>query len=110
MGKLLGAHDSYELDRPDLNKCPDCGCFFDGDNCPLCGKTVVSKRGRNKGIFYSCSGYPDCSFSSWDLPTKEHCPNCGKMLFLKKTKEILVCHDKECGYQAPAPAKEDKGE
>ena len=38
MGKLLGAHDSYELDRPDLNKCPDCGCFFDGDNCPLCGK------------------------------------------------------------------------
>ena len=79
-------------------------------NCPLCGKTVVSKRGRNKGIFYSCSGYPDCSFSSWDLPTKEHCPDCGKMLFLKKTKEILVCHDKECGYQAPAHAKEEKGE
>lgn len=38
MGKLLGAHDSDELDRPDLNKCPDCGCFFDGDICPLCGK------------------------------------------------------------------------
>ena len=38
MGRLLGAHDSDELDRPDLNKCPDCRCFFDGDNCPLCGK------------------------------------------------------------------------
>ena len=38
MGKLLGAHDSDELDRPDLNKCPDCLCFFAGDNCPLCGK------------------------------------------------------------------------
>lgn len=38
MGKLLGAHDSDELDRPDLNKCPDCGCFFSQDNCPLCGK------------------------------------------------------------------------
>ena len=38
MGKLLGAHDSEELDRPDLNKCPDCRCFFAGDNCPLCGK------------------------------------------------------------------------
>ena len=38
MGKLLGAHASDELDRPDLNKCPDCLCFFAGDNCPLCGK------------------------------------------------------------------------
>lgn len=35
---MLGAHDSSELDRPDLNKCPDCRCFFEGDNCPLCGK------------------------------------------------------------------------
>lgn len=38
MGRMLGAHDSDELDRPDLNKCPDCRCFFEGDNCPLCGK------------------------------------------------------------------------
>ncbi len=38
MGRLLGSHDSDELDRPDLNKCPDCGCFFTQDNCPLCGK------------------------------------------------------------------------
>jgi len=39
MGRLLGSHaDDRELDRPDLNKCPDCGCFFPQDNCPLCGK------------------------------------------------------------------------
>ena len=39
MGRMLGAFDnSEELDRPDLNKCPDCECFFAGDNCPLCGK------------------------------------------------------------------------
>ncbi len=38
MGKLLGAYDSDELDRPDLNKCPDCGCFFATDACTLCGK------------------------------------------------------------------------
>lgn len=36
---MLGAFDnSEELDRPDLNKCPDCLCFFAGDTCPLCGK------------------------------------------------------------------------
>lgn len=39
MGRLLGSHaDDQELDRPDLNKCPDCDCYFAGDNCPLCGK------------------------------------------------------------------------
>ncbi len=39
MGRLLGSHaDAGELDRPDLNKCPDCGCFFAQDHCPLCGK------------------------------------------------------------------------
>ena len=39
MGRMLGAFaDTEELDRPDLNKCPDCGCFFPQDNCPLCGK------------------------------------------------------------------------
>lgn len=39
MGRMLGAFaDNEELDRPDLNKCPDCGCFFPQDDCPLCGK------------------------------------------------------------------------
>ncbi len=38
MGRMLGAYDSDELDRPDLNKCPDCGCYFATDACPLCGK------------------------------------------------------------------------
>ena len=39
MGRMLGAFDNpEELDRPDLNKCPDCECFFAGDSCPICGK------------------------------------------------------------------------
>lgn len=39
MGRLLGSHaDDNELDRPDLNKCPDCGCYFAQMDCPLCGK------------------------------------------------------------------------
>lgn len=39
MGKYLGSHDSDELDRPDLNKCPECGSFFapEDDTCPICG-------------------------------------------------------------------------
>ena len=39
MGRMLGSFaDNEELDRPDLNKCPDCNCFFAGESCPLCGK------------------------------------------------------------------------
>lgn len=38
MGRNLGYHDSDELDRPELNKCPDCECYFATEACPLCGK------------------------------------------------------------------------
>lgn len=38
MGRSLGYFDSDELDRPELNKCPDCECFFATEACPLCGK------------------------------------------------------------------------
>lgn len=44
--------ESDELDRPDLNKCPDCGAFFAGDNCPLCGKEcpVEYRAGNRKPV------------------------------------------------------------
>ncbi|MBE6679477.1 MAG: type I DNA topoisomerase [Ruminococcaceae bacterium] len=75
-----------------------------GVDCPKCGAKVVSKIGRNKTVFYSCERYPDCDFSTWDMPTNEKCPNCGKMLFRKKGKDLYVCQDKDCGYKTEAPA------
>ena len=69
-----------------------------GVACPKCSAKVVMKTGRNKTVFYSCERYPDCDFSSWDMPTNEKCPTCGQMLFRKKGKALLVCHDKACGY------------
>lgn len=52
MGKFLGAYDGEEIDRPDLNKCPDCACFFAGDNCPLCGKACPEefRAGNRKPV------------------------------------------------------------
>lgn len=69
-----------------------------GVPCPKCRAKMVMKVGRKKNVFYSCERYPTCDFSSWDLPTNEHCPQCGQMLFRKKGKPLLVCHDKACGY------------
>ena len=70
-----------------------------GVNCPKCQAKLVTKYGRNRTVFYSCERYPDCDFSSWDMPVKENCPQCGKMLFRKKGKPMLICHDKDCGYK-----------
>lgn len=41
---------SEYIERPDLNKCPDCGCYFGGANCPLCGKPCPEeyKAGNRK--------------------------------------------------------------
>ena len=75
--------------------------------CPTCGGKVITKYGKRKTVFYSCENYPKCDFSSWDMPTAEKCPNCGKMLFRKKGKDLLICADKACGYKREAePIKE----
>jgi DNA topoisomerase-1 len=70
-----------------------------GVDCPKCSAKLITKYGRNHAVFYSCERYPDCDFSSWDMPMKENCPQCGKMLFRKKGKALLICHDQECGYK-----------
>jgi DNA topoisomerase-1 len=66
--------------------------------------------GKKKSLFYGCSAYPTCDFSSWDMPTKEKCPKCGGMLFLKKSKNQLVCHLESCGYSVAAPEKETEND
>ena len=81
-----------------------------GVPCPKCQSKVVMKYGKNKTVFYSCEKYPTCDFSSWDMPTGESCPSCGGMLFRKKGKAQIVCHDKACGYTREATEKEMTGE
>ena len=76
--------------------------------CPVCGGKVITKYGKKKTVFYSCENYPKCDFSSWDMPTAEHCPDCGKILFRKKGKNLLVCAEKGCGFKKDAPALEEQ--
>jgi DNA topoisomerase-1 len=63
------------------------------------------KNGKRRTVFYSCEKYPECDFSSWDMPTNEKCPECGGMLFRKKGQALLVCHESECGYKQEATEK-----
>ncbi len=71
--------------------------------CPRCGGDVIEKKTKRRTSFYGCSNYPNCNFMTWDLPTDQVCPKCGKSLF-KKKGNILYCPDKEgCGYEVAAP-------
>jgi DNA topoisomerase-1 len=65
--------------------------------CPVCHKPaqkMISKKGK---VYYGCSGYPSCNFISWDIPTGELCPTCGKHLVEKGG--ATVCSDKNCNYE-----------
>lgn len=78
-----------------------------GVSCPKCGRDLVKKRGKKRGvIFYACEGYPDCDFSSFDLPTTEKCPSCGGMLYRKKGGDVFLCKTPGCTYKQEDEAKE----
>jgi hypothetical protein len=73
MGRMMGAfdRDNDMLDRPDLNKCPDCGCFFAQDNCPLCGKPCPeemragNRKPPKKEKYKYDNGYRTVQFVDW---------------------------------------------
>ena len=54
--------------------------------CPKCGGALVAKHSRNNRKFYGCANYPACDFITWNEPTAEKCPVCGKTLFRRKGK------------------------
>ena len=68
--------------------------------CPRCGKKMLLKKSKKGRSFYGCEGFPECSFMTWNVPTKEVCPQCGKSLFMKGGKSgKLVCETDGCGYE-----------
>ena len=47
-----------------------------GVDCPKCGGDILERRTRKRRVFYGCSTYPKCDFTSWTRPLKEPCPQC----------------------------------
>ncbi len=72
--------------------------------CPVCGGKVIGKKSRRGYQFYGCDNYPECNFMTWDKPTGENCPKCGKSLF-KGKGGLITCPDEKCGYSFKAPRK-----
>ena len=71
-----------------------------GGTCPKCGEKVVQKKSKRGRTFYGCSGYPECTFMTWNVPVEEKCPQCGCTLFQRGGKSgSLVCEKEGCGYE-----------
>jgi DNA topoisomerase-1 len=69
--------------------------------CPDCGKPMRRMRSKTGKIYYGCTGYPDCKFLSWDIPTGDKCPKCGAFLIRKGNQ--IRCSSKDCNYSVNAP-------
>ncbi|MCD6289220.1 MAG: type I DNA topoisomerase [Anaerolineae bacterium] len=64
-----------------------------GVRCPKCGSELVERRTRRGRVFYGCSAYPACDFSTWQRPLPTPCPSCGGLLVVsgKHTARCLQC-------------------
>jgi len=72
-----------------------------GVSCPDCGASVIEKKTKRGKIFFGCTNYPECEFTSWDKPTDIKCPDCGGIMYEKLTrgnrKYCPVCEEKKKG-------------
>jgi len=71
-----------------------------GVNCPKCGGKVLVKKTRKGKRYLGCENYPQCTFMTWDKPTKENCPQCGNFMVKKFSgkKVQMKCSNENCNY------------
>ncbi len=66
--------------------------------CPECGAAMTVRKSKRGKTYYSCLGYPDCKFMSWDIPTGEKCPKCNGAL-VQTARGGVKCSGKDCDYR-----------
>ncbi len=66
--------------------------------CPKCGAGMLKRKSKRGFVYYACETGMDCGFMSWDVPTEEDCPTCGKSLFKKSGKGRMkpFCINPDC--------------
>ena len=84
--------------------------------CPKCGGKILKRTSKKGYVFYACERGTDCGFITWDVPTKDVCPRCGKTMFKHAGRGPLksFCINEECpnfvpeekrSYKKKTPAK-----
>ncbi len=82
-------------------------------HCPKCGGAILVRNTKRGRVFYGCERYPECDFTSWDMPVDDRCPVCGSPMVLKRDrkKDISwhVCTNESCKHrvEVEAPAQDE---
>ena len=66
--------------------------------CPKCGGRILKRTSKKGYVFYACERGTDCGFITWDVPTKDFCPACGKTMFKRSGRGYAkpFCINEEC--------------
>ena len=71
--------------------------------CPQCGSRILKRTSKTGHVFYACERGKDCGFITWDVPTKDFCPACGKTLFKHSGRGVFkpYCENPQCSQFVP---------
>ena len=71
--------------------------------CPKCGSRILKRTSKKGYVFYACERGVDCGFITWDVPTKDYCPACGKTMFKRSGRGPLksFCVNESCPNFVP---------
>ena len=71
--------------------------------CPKCGGRILKRISKKGYVFYACERGTDCGFITWDVPTKDFCPACGKTMFKHSGRGPLksFCINEQCPNFVP---------
>jgi DNA topoisomerase-1 len=72
-------------------------------SCPKCGSRILKRTSRKGYTFYACERGPECGFMTWEVPTAETCPSCGKTLFKHsgRGRKKPFCINESCPQFVP---------
>ena len=77
--------------------------------CPKCGEGDIAERKARRGnVFWGCTNYPKCDFTSNLKPVAKKCPECGSPYLVEKTLKsgiFLECPNKKKGAEEEATPK-----
>jgi len=78
-----------------------------GVNCPKCQSAIVERRTKRGKVFFGCSSYPACDFTTWDTPLKDTCAECGSFKVkhnFRKDRFAIWCSNEACSTRKTTPA------
>lgn len=80
-------------------------------HCPKCGAGVIKRFSRKGRVFFGCERYPDCDYTSWELPVDDLCPLCGSHMVRKFDRKrdcpYNLCLNENCKHRVELETEEE---